>query len=384
MNTIEKTNKYIMQSYKRSPVVIEKADDVIDFGSGIGVNSLGYCDSDWADAVCKQVKTLQHTSNLYYTKPAADFAEKLCGITGYANAFFGNSGAEANECAIKLARKYSYDKYGANSDGKTFKRNKIITLVNSFHGRTLTTLAATGQEDLHNYFFPFPDGFVHVTANDTVDFAEKLSNDVCAVMLEYIQGEGGVIPLNPDFVDMVYMLCAEKDILVIADEVQTGAGRTGKFLAGEWYGHKADITTMAKGLFGGLPGGACLASEKCSGVLTAGTHGSTFGANPVVMSGGSVVLDKVTVPSFLEDVVKKGDYIRSNLSDLDEVDGISGMGLMLGISLKTKKSADVVNAALEKGLLVLSAKEKVRLLPPLNTDYATIDKVLNILKEILL
>ncbi|MCL1789259.1 MAG: aminotransferase class III-fold pyridoxal phosphate-dependent enzyme [Oscillospiraceae bacterium] len=379
MDTIEKTNKHIMQSYKRFPAVIEKGrGGAIDFGSGIGVNSLGYCDSDWADAVCEQVKTLQHTSNLYYNKPAADFAEKLCGITGYANLFFGNSGAEANECAIKLARKYSFDKYG-----KTAGRNKIITLVNSFHGRTLATLSATGQADLHNYFFPFAEGFVHVEANNPVDLAEKLSGDVCAVMLEYIQGEGGVIPLEQSFADMVFMLCAEKDILVIADEVQTGAGRTGKFLAGEHYGYRADITTMAKGLFGGLPAGVCLANEKCSGVLTAGTHGSTFGGNPVVAAGGSVVLNKVAKPEFLAEVTAKSNYIRERLSKSSEVDSISGMGLMLGVTLKTKKAADVANSALEKGLLVLTAKEKIRLLPPLNMDYDMLDKGLAILEEVL-
>ncbi|MCL1902852.1 MAG: aminotransferase class III-fold pyridoxal phosphate-dependent enzyme [Oscillospiraceae bacterium] len=378
MNTTEKTNKYIMSSYKRFPFEIESGNGIIDFGSGIGVNSLGYCDSEWCEAVCKQVNTLQHTSNLYYNKPSADFAEKLCNITGYTNVFFGNSGAEANECAIKLARKYSYDKYGKDAE-----RNKIITLVNSFHGRTLATLSATGQEDLHDYFFPFVKGFVHVHANDAVDFAEKLSGDVCAVMLEYVQGEGGVIPLEQSFLNMVYMLCAEKDVLVIADEVQTGAGRTGKFLAGEYFGYRADITTMAKGLFGGLPAGVCLANEKCAGVLTGGTHGSTFGGNPVVTAGGSVVLDKAANPEFLSEVAKKGDYIRERLANVGEVASISGMGLMLGISLKTNKAADVAVAALEKGLLILTAKEKVRLLPPLSIDYESLDKGLDILIEIL-
>jgi acetylornithine/N-succinyldiaminopimelate aminotransferase len=386
MNTIEKTNKHIMQSYGRLSLAIENgngvtadagaAGTVIDFGSGIGTNSLGYCDSDWVEAVCNQVKTLQHTSNYYYNKPSADFAEKLCGITGYTNMFFGNSGAEANECAIKLARKYSYDNYGG-------KRNKIVTLKNSFHGRTLATLSATGQEDMHKYFFPFVEGFIHIEANNSVDLAEKLSGEVCAVMIEYVQGEGGVVPLESDFVNLLYMLCAEKDILVIADEIQTGAGRTGKFLAGEHYGYKADVTTMAKGLFGGLPAGVCLANEKCSAVLTAGTHGSTFGGNPVVMAGGNVVLDKVANAEFLEEVVKKGDYIREKLSELDEVVSIDGKGLMLGINLKSKKAADVMKSALEKGLLVLTAKEKLRLLPPLTIDYDSIDKGINILSEIL-
>jgi acetylornithine/N-succinyldiaminopimelate aminotransferase len=376
MDTIQKTDKYIMQSYGRLPLAIENGNQVIDFGSGIGTNSLGFCDSDWVNAVVEQVKTLQHTSNYYYNKPAADFAEKLCEITGYTNMFIGNSGAEANECAIKLARKYSYDKYGMN-------RNKIITLVNSFHGRTLATLSATGQDEMHKFFFPFVEGFVHVQANNPIDLAEKLSDDVCAVMLEYIQGEGGVIPLEQSFVDMIFMLCKEKDILVIADEVQTGAGRTGKFLAGENFNSKADITTMAKGLFGGLPAGVCLSGEKCSLVLTAGTHGSTYGGNPVVMAGGSVVLDTVSSPDFLNEVIKKGDYIRERLKKLPEVESIDGMGLMLGINLKSKKAVDVMKSALEKKLLVLTAKEKLRLLPPLTISYDELDKGLNILEEIL-
>ncbi|MCL2071345.1 MAG: acetylornithine transaminase [Oscillospiraceae bacterium] len=378
---IEKTNKFIMQSYGRNQAELDKGQGAsvsgyIDFGSGIGVNSLGFCDKDWVEAVCGQVRTLQHVSNLYYTKPAADFAEKLCAVTGYSNLFFGNSGAEANECAIKLARKYSHDKYGKN-------RNKIITLNGSFHGRTVATLTATGQPEMHNHFFPFAEGFDYIEPDNTVGLAEKLGDDVCAVMIEYVQGEGGVIPLEQSFVDSLYLICSEKDILVIADEVQTGAGRTGKFTAGEHYGYKADVTTMAKGLFGGLPGGVCLANEKCSKVLTAGTHGSTFGGNPVVAAGGSVVLDKVSDSVFLNEVAAKGDYIRDRLSKLDEVVSISGKGLMLGITLKTKKSPDVVKSALEKGLLVLTAKEKLRLLPPLNIERETLDKGLKILEEIL-
>jgi acetylornithine/N-succinyldiaminopimelate aminotransferase len=370
MNTIDKTNQYIMKTYGRLPLVLDSPEQVTDFGSGIGTNSLGFCDSDWVEAVTAQVKTLQHTSNYYYNTPAADFAEKLCSITGYTNMFTGNSGAEANECAIKLARKYSFDKYGMN-------RHKIVTLTNSFHGRTLATLSATGQSAMHRYFFPFAEGFVHVDANDSVHLAEALGNDVCAVMLEYIQGEGGVIPLEQDFVNLLYMLCNEKDILVIADEVQTGAGRTGKFLAGEHYGCRADITTMAKGLFGGLPGGVCLANEKCSGVLTAGTHGSTFGGNPVVMAGGTAVLNRVSDSAFLDEVVKKGEYIREKLNGYS----ITGRGLMLGIEIDNV--AEVMKAALEKGLLVLTAKEKLRLLPPLTIGYDELDKGLQILKGIL-
>ena len=387
MNIIEKYDKYVMKSYGRLPLAVESGSGVtaqgavgeyIDFGSGVGTNSLGYCDPDWTEAVCKQVQTLQHNSNYYYNKPGADFAEKLAGITGYTNMFFGNSGAEANECAIKLARKYSFDKYGPNSN-----RHNIITLKGSFHGRTLAALSATGQADFHNYFFPFVEGFVHVNVNDIADLQANINDNVCAVMLEYIQGEGGVIELEQSFVDEIFKLCAEKDILVIADEVQTGAGRTGKFLAGEHFGHRADITTMAKGLFGGLPAGVCLANEKCSGVFTAGTHGSTFGGNPVVLAGGLVVLEKVSDPNFLAEVTKKGEYIREKLSGLDEVAGVSGKGLMLGITLKNKTAADVMKAALGKGLLCLTAKEKLRFLPPLTIDRDSLDKGLDIIKEIL-
>ena len=386
MNTIDKFNEHVMHTYGRYPLVMEKGEGVcctdetgksyIDFGSGIGTNSLGYCDEKWADAVCAQVRSVQHTSNYYYTKIQADFAEKLCEITGYDKVFFGNSGAEANECAIKIARKYSFDKYGKG-------RNKIITLVNSFHGRTLTTLSATGQEVFHNYFFPFTEGFVYAEANNTDDLKNKLDDTVCAVMMEYIQGEGGVNALDKDFVDAVYQLCEEKDVLVITDEVQTGVGRTGKFLAGENFGKKADIVTLAKGLAGGLPVGACLTNKKCSGVLTAGTHGSTFGGNPVSCAGGLAVLQRVTSTGFLDEVTEKAEYIRTELEKCPEVESVSGIGLMIGIKLKTKKAADVVKEALDKGLLLLTAKDKVRLLPPLTIEKAELEKGMKILINIL-
>ena len=386
MNTIDKFNEHVMHTYGRYPLVMEKGEGVcctdeagksyIDFGSGIGTNSLGYCDEKWADAVCAQVRSVQHTSNYYYTKIQADFAEKLCEITGYDKVFFGNSGAEANECAIKIARKYSFDKYGRG-------RHNIITLVNSFHGRTLTTLSATGQEVFHNYFFPFTEGFVYAEANNTDDLKNKLDDTVCAVMLEYIQGEGGVNALDKNFVDAVYQLCEEKDVLVITDEVQTGVGRTGKFLAGENFGKKADIVTLAKGLAGGLPIGACLTNEKCSGVLTAGTHGSTFGGNPVACAGGLAVLQRVTSTGFLDEVTEKADYIRTELEKCLEVESVSGIGLMIGIKLKTKKAADVVKEALDKGLLLLTAKDKVRLLPPLTIEKAELEKGMKILINIL-
>lgn len=386
MNTIEKFDKHVMHSYGRYPLVMQKGEGrrcidengktYIDFGSGIGTNSLGYCDEKWADAVCKQVRTVQHTSNYYYTAVQAEFAEKLCDISGYDSVFFGNSGAEANECAIKIARKYSFDKYGKN-------RHNIITLVNSFHGRTMATLSATGQEVFHNYFFPFLEGFINVTANDINDLKSKLDDSVCAVMIEYIQGEGGVNALNQDFVDAVFELCKEKDVLVIADEVQTGAGRTGKFLAGEHFGKKADITTMAKGIAGGIPMGACLTNKKCSGVLTAGTHGSTFGGNPIACAGGIAVIERLQSEGFLESVSEKAEIIRDRLSKCSEVVSVSGIGMMIGIELKSKKATDVAKKALDNGLLVLTAKTKLRLLPPLTISKEEIEEGLKILIDIL-
>ena len=386
MDTIEQFNSHVMQTYDRLPLVMESGSGrtctdedgkrYLDFGSGIGTNSLGYCDPAWTDAVCAQVRSMQHTSNYYYTKVQADFAERLCQITGYKRVFFGNSGAEANECAIKLARKYSFDKYGAG-------RNVIITLRNSFHGRTMATLSATGQDCFHNYFFPFPEGFVYAEANDIDDLLKKMHNNVCAVMLEYIQGEGGVVPLDSKYVDQLYDFCAKRDILVIADEVQTGVGRTGTFLAGEQYAKKADITTLAKGLGGGLPIGACLANGKCADVLTKGMHGSTFGGNPVVCAGGLAVLEQVAKPDFLAQVLAKGAHIRAALRDCQEVTEITGLGLMLGLTLKTKQAADVKQAAFQRGLLVLTAKDKVRLLPPLNITIGELDSGLAILKECL-
>lgn len=386
MDTIEQFDSHVMQTYDRLPLVMESGSGrtctdedgkrYLDFGSGIGTNSLGYCDPAWADAVCAQVRSMQHTSNYYYTKVQADFAERLCRITGYKRVFFGNSGAEANECAIKLARKYSFDKYGAG-------RNVIITLRNSFHGRTMATLSATGQDCFHNYFFPFPEGFVYAEANDIDDLLKKMHNNVCAVMLEYIQGEGGVVPLDSKYVDQLYDFCAKRDILVIADEVQTGVGRTGTFLAGEQYAKKADITTLAKGLGGGLPIGACLANGKCADVLTKGMHGSTFGGNPVVCAGGLAVLEQVAKPDFLAQVLAKGAHIRAALRDCQEVTEITGLGLMLGLTLKTKQAADVKQAAFRRGLLVLTAKDKVRLLPPLNITIGELDSGLAILKECL-
>lgn len=386
MTTQEKLSASVMGTYGRFPVVLEEGKDnvcrdengksYIDFGSGIGTSSLGYCNDAWTEAVCTQAKKLQHTSNLYYTKVQADCAEAICKATGYSKLFYCNSGAESNECAIKLARKYSFDKYGKG-------RHTIITLVNSFHGRTMCTLSATGQDVFHNYFFPFVEGFRYAEANNIEDLKSKIDDTVCAVMMEYVQGEGGVNALSQEFVDAVYEMCGEKDILVIADEVQTGVGRTGTLLAGEQFGHKADVTTLAKGIAGGLPMGACLANEKCAEVLDKGSHGSTFGGNPVCCAAAMAVLKTVTADGFLSEVQAKAKYIREKLSAIKGVKSVSGLGLMIGVELEEKAALDVVNAALEKGLLVLTAKTKVRLLPPLNITYDEIDKGLEILKSII-
>lgn len=391
MNTIDRFNKNVMGTYGRYDLVLdsgenrtavsENGDEYIDFGSGIGTNSLGFCDSDWVEAICSQAKKIQHTSNYYYTKVQADFANKLCEATGYSKMFFGNSGAEANECAIKLARKYSFDKYG-----KEAERNIILTLVNSFHGRTMTTLSATGQDVFHNYFFPFTPGFVNVEANNIQNLKDKLNEydgKICAVMFEFVQGEGGVIPLEQSFVDSIFEECEKRDILTIGDEVQTGIGRTGKLLASEHYGKQPNVTTLAKGLAGGVPIGVCLADEKCCDVLTKGTHGSTFGGNPISCAGGNAVLNKVTNPEFLREVMKKSEYFKKKLAEINEVEGIDGLGLMIGIRLKTKNAADVCKLCLDNGLLILTAKTKLRFLPPLTITYEEIDKGLEILKKVL-
>ena len=391
MDTIEKFKEHGMPTYGRLNIVLDKGSgqtataedgkEYIDFGSGIGTNSLGYCDEQWADAICKQARSIQHTSNYYYTKVQADFAAKLCGATGYSKVFFGNSGAEANECAIKLARKYSFDKYG-----KEAERNIIITLVNSFHGRTLATLSATGQDVFHNYFFPFVEGFVNVEANNIDDLKAKLSENkgkVCAVMFEFVQGEGGVCPLTKEFVDAIFEECAKDDILTIADEVQTGVGRTGAVLTSKLFGVKPNITTLAKGLAGGVPIGACLADEKCCDVLTKSTHGSTFGGNPLACAGGNVVIDRVSDPEFIAEINRKAELFRECLAQIDEVEGVDGLGLMLGIRLKTKKAADILTKCAENGLLILTAKEKLRFLPPLNISDENIKKGMAILKETL-
>lgn len=389
MHTRELDQQYIIGTYKRQNVVLtrgcgavaydEEGKAYIDFGSGIGVNSLGYCDKKWADAVADQAHCLQHTSNLYYTQPAVRLAQLLCTKTGYRKVLFCNSGAEGNEGAIKIARKYSFDKYGVEAN-----RSRILTLQNSFHGRTVTTLAATGQEAFHNYFFPFTEGFSYAPANDINAVKEILGQGgYCAVLFEFIQGEGGVVPLDRDFVDELFRYCEAHDILMIADEVQTGIGRTGTLLASEQFGVKPNITTLAKGLGGGLPIGAVLTDAKTMNVLSFGDHGTTFGANPVVCAGAYEALSRIADSDFLAEVRRKGDVLRMALLTSDEVESVAGLGMMLGVTLRTKAVADVLKACVERGLLPLTAKAKLRLLPPLIIDDETLEKGIQILLSVL-
>lgn len=377
--------KYVMNTYNRYDLEIVEGMGVnaydadgkeyLDLSSGIGVNSLGYCEMGWVASVTQQVCRLNHTSNLFYSQPNALLAKTLCERTGYDKVFFANSGAEANEGAIKLARKYSFDKYGKG-------RHKIITLASSFHGRTMATLTATGQDALHDYFYPFVEGFRYAGA-----YIEEVKNiiaadDVCAIMIELIQGEGGVIPVDKDFVKGVRKICDEKDILLIIDEVQTGVGRTGKFLAQEHYGVKADITTLAKGLGGGLPIGAVLASQKCSSVLGFGAHGSTFGGNPIVCAGANYVMARMD-EDFLYEAEQKGEYFQEKLAEIEGISGITGLGLMIGFVVKGMTSTEFVKEGIKRGLIMLTAHQKVRLLPPLTITYNEIDKALTIIKSII-
>ena len=375
----------LMPTYAHFPVSIEKGNgatfkdsegnDVIDFGSGIGVNSLGYNNEGWINAVTEQLKKVQHTSNLYYNSTVAEFAEMLTKKTGFDRVFLCNSGAEANECAIKLARKYSFDKYGEN-------RYNIITLVNSFHGRTMATITATGQEHYHKFFNPFVQGFKYVESGNTEQFLEMADDTVCAVILEVVQGEGGVVPTDFEYLKTVEKICNEKDILLIIDEVQTGMGRTGKLFAYEHAEISPDVVTSAKGIGNGLPMGACLCTEKCANVLTAGTHGTTFGGNPVACAGAKYILGTLT-DEFLSEITEKGEYIREKLAEIDEVQSVTGLGLMLGIELKSKNAGEIAKKCSENGLLILTAKNKLRMLPPLVITKEEIDKGLNILKSFL-
>lgn len=385
MNTKELDSKYIAHSYGRFDVCLAKGKGstlydeqdkkYIDFGSGIGVTAFGISDDAWVEAVSAQLGKVQHTSNLYYTQPCAKLAQLLCEKSGMQNVFFGNSGAEANEGAIKFARKYSYDKYGEG-------RATIITLKDSFHGRTITTLAATGQDEFHTTFMPFTEGFKYCTANDINELNSLITDDVCAIMFECIQGEGGVNDLTQEFVDEISKIANEKDILMVVDEVQTGNGRTGKYFAFEHFGIKPDIVSTAKGLAGGLPMGAVIFGEKLKDTVTPSSHGSTFGGNPIAAAGAISIVERID-DSFLSEVKEKSKYITENISKIKNVTGISGKGLMLGIST-TKNAGDVAKECLANGLLVLTAhKNKVRLLPALNISYDEIDEGLKILKEVI-
>lgn len=384
MNTKELDNEYVVHSYGRFDVVLkegkgstlydENGKKYIDFGSGIGVTAFGIGDDEWKKAVTDQLDKLQHVSNLYYTSPCAKLAKLLCEKSGMEKVFFANSGAEANEGAIKFARKYSFDKYGEG-------RSTIITLVNSFHGRTITTLAATGQDSFHTTFGPFTQGFKYCPANDIDALNEMATEDVCAVMFECVQGEGGVNNLDYDFVKAIEKLGKEKDILIVVDEVQTGNGRTGKYFAYQNFDITPDIVSTAKGMAGGLPMGAVLFGEKVKDVVTAGSHGSTFGGNPICAAGACSIVSRID-NAFLESVKEKSEYIKEFLMNIKGVKSVSGMGLMLGVEIE-KDAKAVANQCLEQGLLVLTAKTKIRLLPALNISKAELDEGLNILKEVI-
>ena len=386
MNTekvISRDNDYILHTYGRSQVVLAEGEGMtardadgksyLDFTSGIGVNSLGYCHPAWVRAVADQAATLQHTSNLYYTAPDGKLAKKLCRRTGLDAVFFGNSGAEANEGAIKCARKYSVDTYGES-------RNKVITLVNSFHGRTLATLTATGQDVFHHDFGPFPGNFDYVPAGDFAALEKAADKNTCAVMMELVQGEGGVIPLTQEFVKGAAQLAAEQDLLLICDEVQIGNGRSGKLYGYMHYGITPDIVSTAKGLGGGLPLGATLLGEKVQDVLTPGSHGSTFGGNPVCCAGALSILHRLDGP-LLQSVQEKSNFIVKALTGAKGVRSVTGLGLMLGVETE-RPVKDVISECMARGVLVISAKNKVRLLPALNIPMAQLEQAVSVLKDV--
>lgn len=360
---------------KGAVCVSKDGKEYMDFTSGIGVNSLGFCDDAWVKAVTVQLSKLQHVSNLYYTEPQVTVADMLTERTGMSKVFFGNSGAEANEAAIKTARKYGNVNKGENV-------NKIITLENSFHGRTMATITATGQDHYHKYFSPFLDGFAYCKANDSQQLKALADHETCAIMMELVQGEGGVVNLDEEFVKTAAEICSENDILLIIDEVQTGVGRTGELFAYQHFGIKPDIVTFAKGVGGGLPIGGAIMGKKCCDVLAPGDHGTTYGGNPIACAGAAEVLRRINA-EFLNEVKKKGAYITEKLLKMPQVKSVSGMGLMLGAEIGGKTATEVVDSALEMGLMILTAKDKVRLLPPLTITYDEIDKGLDILKKAL-
>ena len=382
---------YTANTYARYDIALAEGNGVrardpegreyIDFTSGIGVNSLGFCEPGWVAAVKAQSEKLQHVSNLYYSEPCSRAAEKLVKLTGMSSVFFSNSGAEANEGAIKAARKYSYMKYGQDK-GDEFDRYRIVTLEGSFHGRTMATITATGQESFHKYFTPFLQGFDYAQTNDAGSLKDTVSDSTCAIMVEFVQGEGGVKELDDGFAREIVRLCEERDILLIADEVQTGVGRTGRFMAYEHYGVMPDIVTVAKGIGGGLPIGGVIFGEKAKDALGPGDHGSTYGGNPIVCAGADYVLSKfMDGGGFLAGVAEKGEYFRDRLLKIPGVTGVSGLGLMIGIDIGGKDAKLVVSEAAKRGLLLLTAKSRVRLLPPLIIEQADIDAGLLILAE---
>ena len=389
MNTqaiIARDDANVLHTYGRSPIALvegrgmyafdAEGREYLDFTSGIGVNALGFCHPAWVQAVSAQAARLQHTSNLYYTEPCGALAEELCHRTGLDAVFFGNSGAEANEGAIKAARKYSVDTYGPG-------RSKVLTLVNSFHGRTLATLTATGQEVFHRDFGPFPEQFGYVPAGDFGALEAAAGPDTCAVLMELVQGEGGVAALDRDYVQAVAAFCRQRDILLLVDEVQTGVGRTGTFLACEQYGLQPDIVTLAKGLGGGLPIGAVLMTRKVAQHMGPGSHGSTFGGNPVACAGALAVLGELTDDRLAKDNALAA-ALRAGLQTLPHVQAVTGLGLMVGVAFADGVSAAAVRTACERqGLLVLTAKTRLRLLPPLILTQEDVDKALAILRSVL-
>lgn len=380
--------QYVMHSYSRFPVAVDRGKgavlwdmdgrEYIDFTSGIGVTSLGHGDEGWLKAVTGQAAKLGHISNLFYTEPYARAAEALCQGAGMSNAMFANSGAEANEAMIKLARKWSFDKYGKG-------RGTVITLHNSFHGRTITTLAATGQDKFHDYFFPFTEGFRYADANDMDSLEAVAGHDVCAVMLELVQGEGGVLPLDQDFVRKTAGLCAKRDWLLLIDEVQTGVGRTGTLFAFQQYGLAPDVVSFAKGIAGGLPFGGVMANERCRDVFAPGTHGTTFGGNPIAAAAACHVLERMD-EAFLAQVREKGDYLRAQVEELSLpcLGATRGLGLMIGVEVKAGwTNRELAARLIENGLLVLTAGPGLRFLPPLTITREEMDRGLAILKETL-
>ena len=382
MDTKELDKTYVAGTYKRFPIEIvsgkgsvvkdPSGKEYIDMGSGIGVTSFGIADETWQKAIIDQISKVQHMSNLYYTQPCVELAKLLCEKTGMSKVFFSNSGAEANECAIKVGRKYASDKYGAS-------RHTIITLENSFHGRTLTTLAATGQDHYHELFQPLTPGFISVPAND-ISALEKAIKDTnpAAVMIECIQGEGGVLPLEASYIKAVRKLTEENDVIMIVDEVQTGNGRTGELYSYMNFGIKPDVVSTAKGLAGGLPLGATLISDKCKDVLGFGDHGSTFGGNPVSCAAAVSILKRID-DKLLSQVKEKSTFIFDSIKNAPGVESVSGLGLMIGIK-PVKSASDVVAKCMENGVLCLTAKDKVRLLPALNIPMDVLKKAVEVIK----